>query len=523
MQTTQVVSDSRQDNKGSGSTVAPNAPDHQGLRMHGICKSFGGVKALDDVSFEVRPGEIHALIGQNGAGKSTLMSILSGSLKEDAGQIGAGGESSVSLGELRKAKNGISIVRQEFSLCPNLSIAENIFLGREPTNKLRWVDYASMRQQTKSLLKKIHVNLDPDCSIQTLGVSEWQIIEICKALAQDPKFIIMDEPTAALSDDRIKDLLDIVTRLREHGHGIVYISHKLTEILAIADRITILRDGKVSTTLTNDGLSENDLVDAMLGETTIVARHHDDRPTPGKDDLLSVQNLSKAGHFQDISFTLKQGEVLGIAGILGSGASNLVRSLFGLAPWDSGSVVISGVPKKISNPNHAIKAGLGYVPADRKSEGLVLPLSVYENSSMTTIDRLGQRGYFNKRQSRSQTHQLIERLSIKVANPSAAVENLSGGNQQKVSIGKWLAKECPILMFEEPTRGIDIHAKAQVWQIITELAKQKLGVIVVSNELPELIDGCDRILVMRDGKMVDTVDRSDFNENKISVQLSTEA
>lgn len=507
--------------KGTGLAGQSGSTGHLGLTMHGICKSFGGVKALENVSFDVHPGEIHALIGQNGAGKSTLMSILSGNLKPDSGEIGASGQQSVNLASLRTAKNGLAIVRQEFSLCPNLTIAENIFLGREPTSGLGRVDYARMRRETAALLKRVHVSLDPDCIVESLGVSEWQVIEICKALAEDPKFIIMDEPTAALGDDRIKDLLSIVTRLREQGHGIVYISHKLTEILTIADRITVLRDGQVSATLNNKNLTEGDLVSAMLGDAEISLRHHDDRPTPGAD-LLTVQGLSKAGCFQDISFTLRQGEVMGIAGILGSGTADLVRSLFGVVPWESGIVTVHGRQVKITSPHHAIKAGLGYVPADRKSEGLVLPLSVYENSTMTTIASLSRMGYYNKRSGRALTRQLIERLNIKVDNPGGAVANLSGGNQQKVSIGKWLAKECPILMFEEPTRGIDINAKAQVWEIIAELAKQRFGVIVVSNELPELIDGCDRMLVMRKGSIVDTISRHDFDENKISVQLSAE-
>lgn len=522
MQTAHAATEATpQTHNGTGSATQYDNPEYQGLSMRGICKSFGGVKALEDVSFDVHPGEIHALIGQNGAGKSTLMSILSGSLKPDSGEIRAGGRQIVGLGTRAAAKEGLAIVRQEFSLCPNLSIAENIFLGREPTNYLGWVDYASMRHQAATLLARVHVDLDPDCVVDTLGVSEWQVIEICKALAEEPKFIIMDEPTAALGDDRIKDLLAIVVRLRDQGHGIVYISHKLTEILTIADRVTVLRDGKVSTTLSNHNLAESDLVSAMLGDVEIAAQQRDDRPTPG-DDLLAVRDLSIPGRFQDISFTLRQGEVLGIAGILGSGTADLVRSLFGLEPWDTGSVMIRGRQIKITSPHHAIKAGLGYVPADRKGEGLVLPVSVNENSAMTTIASLGRLGHYSKRGSKDLTRQLISRLSIKVADPGGAVANLSGGNQQKVSIGKWLAKESPILMFEEPTRGIDIHAKAQVWEIITDLAKQDFGVIVVSNELPELIDGCDRMLVMRKGRIVDTVLRKDFDENRLSVQLSAE-
>jgi ABC-type sugar transport system ATPase subunit len=522
MQITQTVADTRPaDSNDTGLTYNGIDPGDLGLYMQGICKEFGGVKALDNVSFDVRPGEIHALIGQNGAGKSTLMGILSGSLKADAGQIKACGQSLVSLESLCLDNKDLAIVRQEFSLCPNLTIAENIFLGREPTTKAGLVDYTSMRTQTAAFLAKVHVELDPDCAVDTLGVSEWQIIEICKALAENPKFIIMDEPTAALGDDRIKDLLQIVTRLRKQGHGIVYISHKLTEILNISDRITVLRDGKVSTTLLNDGLNEDDLVNAMLGGVEITTRHQDDRPQPGAE-LLSVQSLGKDGHFDGVSFTLKQGEVLGIAGILGSGAADLVRSLFGIVPWNSGSVYISGVAAHINCPHDAIRAGFGYVPSDRKGEGLVLPLSVYENSAMTTIAKLGRMGFYNKKDSKNQTQKLIDRLGIKVANPGAPVANLSGGNQQKVSIGKWLAKECPILIFEEPTRGIDIHAKAQVWEIIAELASQNCGVIVVSNELPELIDGCDRMLIMRKGKVIDTVSRGDFSESKISVQLSSD-
>ena len=491
------------------------------LYMDGICKSFGGVKALDNVSFSVYPGEIHALIGQNGAGKSTLMSILSGDLKADAGSIKADGKTLSSFDTMRLEHKDLAIVRQEFSLCPNLTIAENIFMGREPTTKAGWVDYASMKKQARKLLSKVYVNLDPDCIVDTLGVSEWQVIEICKALAENPKFIIMDEPTAALGDDRIKDLLQIVMRLRKQGHGIVYISHKLTEILNIADRITVLRDGKVSTTLLNNDLTEDHLVNAMLGGVELALRHHTDRSKLGAD-LLCVSNLSKKGCFNDISFTLKQGQVLGIAGILGSGTTDLIRSLFGLLPWDSGTVSISGKNISITSPHHAIKAGLGYVPADRKGEGLILPLSVYDNTAMTTITKLGCKGYFSKRECRAQAKELINRLGIKVADPHAPVSHLSGGNQQKVSIGKWLAKECPILMFEEPTRGIDIHAKAQVWKIINELADQGFGIIVVSNELPELMDGCDRMLIMRKGKVISCVNRSGFSESKFSVQMSAD-
>lgn len=492
-----------------------------GLRMRGISKRFPGVLALDDATFDVQHGEVHALVGKNGAGKSTLMGILNGNLRPDAGEILLGGRATVIADPLVARKLGLGMVHQEFALCPNLTVAENVFLGNEPRNRWQVVDYAKMNAETARLLARIHVSLDPTMPVELLGVPEWQVIEICKALASDPRFIIMDEPTAALGEHRIKDLLDIIRRLRESGHGIVYISHKLSEVLEIADRITVLRDGRIAATLDNRGIAESDLVSAMIGTSLERTYSHDDRKVIG-EAVLEVEGLSLEDRYADVGFALRRGEVLGLTGLLGSGCNDVLRSLFGIEPPESGVMRFKGTEIAVAAPGDAVRCGIGYVPADRKQEGLVLELSVSDNAVMTIIDRLTRLGLFSAAGMRRISGELVEQLDIKVGDPGAAVQNLSGGNQQKVSIAKWLAKDCEVLLFEEPTRGVDINAKAQIWQVIDGLAAAGTAVLVVSSELPELLEACDRILVMRRGRLVDALERSAFDETRISMKSGAE-
>ncbi len=492
------------------------------LEMRNISKRFPGVLALDGVSFNVRSGEVHALVGQNGAGKSTLMSILSGAQFPDDGEMLLDGQPIIIDGPLSARRQGIAIVHQEFALCPNMTVAENVFVGREPCGRFGVTDKKEMRRQTAALLQQVQVDIDPDEFVENLGVSEWQVVEICKALAGDPKFVIMDEPTAALNDSQVKDLLDVIRRLRDSGHGIIYISHKLSEVLEIATRVTVLRDGKLAETLNNEGVTETDLVEAMIGSTFERQYQHDEHKvidTP----ILELRGVENKPLLRDITLDLHQGEILGLTGILGSGCQELVRALFGIEEITSGDIVLDGRTVTIAKPRDAVRYGIGYIPADRKYEGLLLSLSTLDNASMAVIDRLSSFGLFKFRRRRAMCAQLIDRLDIKVPNPDAEVRTLSGGNQQKILIAKWLSRDCKILLFDEPTRGVDVNAKAQIWEIINELAGQGTAVLVVSSELPELMQACDRIMVMRKGRIIDEFARRNFNETKISTRAAADA
>ena len=486
------------------------------LKVQNITKRYPGVLALDDVSFDVQRGEVHALVGQNGAGKSTLMSVLSGSQRVDSGEILLDGNSIKITTPLSARNHGIAIVHQEFALCPNMSVAENVFIGNEPTVASGLVDFKRMREETIDLLAQVQVDIHPDVLVETLGVSEWQVIEICKALSSKPKFIIMDEPTAALNDHRVKDLMDVIRHLRDAGHGIVYISHKLSEVLEISDRITVMRDGKVSKNFVNKGLIESDLVNQMIGGTFVKPDNHNSNK---KIDQVKLEltGVNDPPRFCNVNLRLHRGEILGLTGMLGSGCEDLVRALFGIKPATSGEIKLDGKLIQLKKPEEAVRHGIGYIPADRKKEGLVLSLSTYDNTGMSIIDRLSHLGLFSYARQKNLANILIEKLNIKVSNPKAPLKNLSGGNQQKVSIAKWLARECKILLFEEPTRGVDVNAKAQIWQLINDLTKEGVSVMVISSELPELMEACDRILVMRRGRIVEQFARNDFDEAKISM------
>lgn len=493
----------------------------KGLEVRSISKQFPGVLALDDVSFDIQKGEVHALVGQNGAGKSTLMAILSGSQQTDRGGIFLDNMPIQIAGPSSARDQGIAIVHQEFSLCPNMTVAENVFVGYEPHGAFGRVDFSRMRAETVTLLNQVHVELDPDVNVESLGVAEWQVIEICKALSNDPKFIIMDEPTAALNDHRVKDLLDVTRHLRDAGHGIVYISHKLSEVLEIADRITVLRDGKISNTFINEGVTENDLVDAMIGGTFDKQYIHNDNKKIGPVSLELI-GLNDPPNYNDINLTLRSGEIIGLTGILGAGCQELLRKIFGINASGTGDIKLKGQVVHINSPETAVGHGIGYVPSDRKNEGLVLPLSSYDNVGMSIIDRLSKLGVFGYKQQIKLSDDLIEKLNIKVGDPKAPVKNLSGGNQQKISVAKWLARDCKILLFDEPTRGVDVNAKAQIWQLINDLTEQGVAALVVSSELPELMQACDRILVMRRGSIVSQFERNAFNEAEISMRAAAD-
>ena len=490
------------------------------LIMKGISKAFPGVKALDDVSFEITSGEVHSLIGQNGAGKSTLMGILNGITKPDNGQIFFN-DKIVKIDDPKDAFNlNLSIVHQEFALCNNLTVAENIYLGDEPHNKSGFVDYKKMHLDAKNLLESINVNLSTDKIVGELNTSQWQIIEICKALAKKPKFIVMDEPTASLDEKQIDNLFQIINTLKKNGIGIIYISHKLKEIIYISDKITVLKDGKINNSFKKNEVNEEGLIKSMIGENISTKNDHQNI-TDSKKTILEINNFNYLNIFKNININLFEGEVLGLSGLLGSGANELLRCTFGIIKQDSGQILLNNKNIIINKPRDAVANGIGYIPSDRKNEGLIQNNSIKDNSVLTIFDKLTNIGFFNFHEASKTTKNYIKKLDIKASNIDSFVMNLSGGNQQKVVIAKWLAKNCKILLFDEPTRGIDVAAKAQIWKLINDFSKSGGAVIVASNEISELILGCDRILTMNKGKIVKVFEENEFNEEKISMCIST--
>ncbi len=490
------------------------------LYMKHISKSFPGVKALNDVSFDIQLGEVHSLIGQNGAGKSTLMGILNGITKPDNGDIYLN-DKKVTINDPNDAFNlNLSIVHQEFALCNNSTVAENIFLGDEPHNKYGIIDNSEMKKKALELLESINVNLNTDEIVGNLNTSEWQIIEICKALAKRPKFIVMDEPTASLDEKQIDNLFSIINTLKKRGIGIIYISHKLSEIIEISDRITVLKDGNIKETFMKNSVDENILIKSMIGDK-IINSFTNTKELEITEKILSIKNLSFENKFKDISLDLHKGEVLGLSGLLGSGANDLLRSIFGITHFDHGEILLNNDKIMITKPIEAVSLGIGYIPSDRKNEGLIQSNSVQDNSVLTIFKKLTTLGFFNIKKANLTTQEYIEKLEVKVSDINSKVMNLSGGNQQKIVIAKWLAKKCKILLFDEPTRGIDVAAKAQIWSLIDEFSKSGGSVIVTSNEIPELISGCDKILTMNKGEIVNIFEKNNFNEEKISFNISS--
>jgi len=488
--------------------------------MKGISKAFPGVKALDNVSFEIISGEVHSLIGQNGAGKSTLMGILNGITKPDVGQIFFN-DKIVKIDDPKDAFNlNLSIVHQEFALCNNLTVAENIYLGDEPHNKSGFVDYKKMHLDAKSLLDSINVNLSTAKIVGDLNTSQWQIIEICKALAKKPKFIVMDEPTASLDEKQIDDLFEIINTLKKKGIGIIYISHKLKEIIHISDRITVLKDGKINDSFLKNEVNEEDLIQSMIGENILIKNEHQNK-TNSQKTILNINNFSYSNIFQNINIDLFESEILGISGLLGSGANELLRSVFGIIKQNNGQISLNGKIIRINKPRDAVANGIGYIPSDRKNEGLIQNNSIKDNSVLTIFDKLTNIGFFKFKEASKTTNNYVKKLDIKVSNIDSFVMNLSGGNQQKVVIAKWLAKNCKVLLFDEPTRGIDVAAKAQIWKLISEFTKQGGSAIVASNEIPELINNCNRIITMQKGLISNTFNYEEFNEQKISLNISS--
>ena len=491
------------------------------LQARGICKSFPGVQALDDAQITIRRGTLHALLGENGAGKSTLMNILAGVFPPDKGQILLNGRS-VEFRNPREAQNaGISIIFQELNLVHQLSVAENIFLGREPRNRFGLIDYRQMHEDSRRLLAMLDLEVNPQTPIARLKVGTQQMVEITKAISFEAQAIIMDEPTSAISDHEVESLFGLIRQLKQRGLGIIYITHKLDELASIADDVTVMRDGRDVGARPFAEVSRDDLVRMMVGRDYCAPFAKTAEPGGGK--VLEVRSMSlrhpeRPSDFavHDVSFEVGRGEVLGIFGLMGAGRSELLQTIFGLHPRTStGTITVAGKNVRIRSPRDAIRAGIALAPEDRKSEGLVLTMSVAENASLSCLDRTTRFGMLQPAGERKLVGRFFDRLAVKTPSLNAPVRNLSGGNQQKVVVSKWLATEPKVLLLDEPTRGIDVNAKREMYAIIDELARNGLGVVIVSAELPEILTISDRILVLAEGRVTATYSRDEANEENI--------
>jgi ABC-type sugar transport system ATPase subunit len=489
------------------------------VAMAGMSKSFVGVKVLKDVSFDVRSGEVHALLGENGAGKSTLIKMLSGLYTPDAGTIVVDGKEMKFSSTRDATAAGIATVYQELLLFPELTVAENVFLGYYPRAAGGWIDWPEVRARTRALLDQLDTfDLDVDAKVLTLSVAQRQRVEIAKALSRDAKILIMDEPTASLVEADVQRLMQVVRQLRERGVGIVYVSHRMSEIFALADRVTVLRDGALVGTRDIGEVDERQLVSMMVGRP-IDSLFPKAEAAIG-ETVLEVKKLNHGRHVRDISFSLSRGEILGIAGLVGSGRTELALTLFGMTPATSGEIVMEARPVRITSPRHARDLGIAYVPEDRGLQGLVKPMAIRKNVSMATIERVSS-GIFIKAGAETQRAlEAVKRLSIRCRNIGQPVGELSGGNQQKVVIAKWLETGPKVLILDEPTRGVDVGAKAEIHTIMGELVKQGVAILMISSELPEVLGMSDRVLVMSGGGITDEIARADATPERVGAAMT---
>lgn len=487
------------------------------LELKNIYKSFPGVKVLEDVTLQVRPGEVHALMGENGAGKSTLMKILMGIYKADQGSIFLEGKETVIHGPKDAMSKGISMIHQELNTVLDMEVAENVFVGRELLKKgfekLKIVDIARMREETGKYFREMNIDIDPRAKMRTLSVAEMQLVEIVKAISLNSRIIVMDEPTSAITEKEATVLFAQIERLKKQGVAIIYISHKMDEIFRISDTITVLRDGQWIGTKPAKELDNDMLIKMMVGRELTDIYPKD--PVEIGDVILEVKNLSRGKKVRDASFSLRKGEVLGIAGLVGAGRSELVETIFGLYLKTGGQIFLHGKEVHIKSAADAIKNKMALITEDRKQTGLNLIVSVKENIASVSIGKLSNHGIVNDKKINEVSEKYIKELKIKTPDGNAIVGNLSGGNQQKVVLAKWLLDEPDIIIFDEPTRGIDIGAKRDIYLLINNLAKEGKAVIVISSEMAEVMGICDRILVMAEGRINGEVQREEFSQEVI--------
>lgn len=487
------------------------------LKLIAISKSFPGVQALEDVSLDIMPGEVHVLMGENGAGKSTLIKIISGVYQCDKGEILLEGNSVIMTSPRESRQKGISTVYQELSLADDLSVAENIFMGRLPVSKKTgWVKWSQLFDQTKKLLKELEIDLNPRDIVTNLSVGYRQMIEIARAFSINAKIVIFDEPTAVLTVAESEKLFKNIQKLKARGVGIIYISHRMAEILNMADRITVLRDGKFVATLPGKGAKQDDIIKLMVGRN-IEKGCYVSNKNALKAPILEVENLNQEGVIKDISFQLHPGEVLGFYGLVGAGRTELSRLIYGLEKPTSGAIKIEQKEVNIKNPQDAIQNGIGLVPEDRRHHGLVLILDIAKNINLANHSYISKAGFINSKLETKLANQGVRDLSIKTPSLHQKVENLSGGNQQKVIIARWLTHnpKPKILILDEPTRGVDVGAKAEIHRLIRQLTEEGIAVIVISSDMPEVLSVSDRILVMREGSIVGELTCEEASEEKV--------
>lgn len=484
------------------------------LDARSIEKSFAGVRALRGVSFDLRPGEVHALIGENGAGKSTLIKIITGAERADSGVLTVFGRDVPAMDPRTAHALGIAAIYQQPSLFPDLTVAENIALALEENRAWRRVDWRERRRIAAELLERIGASIEPDRLVETLSMPEQQIVEIAKAIGSHARILVMDEPTASLSDREVERLFGIAARLREAGVGIIYISHRIDEIFAVADRITVLRDGRTVTTCGAGEITRAGLINVMVGRELgdIFPR----RRVPAGDVVLEVRGVSSAAAgVTDVSLSVRAGEILGVAGLVGSGRTELAETLFGLLPADGGDIRLHGAPVRIDSPADAIRAGIAYVPEDRRQHGVVLEMSVAANTTMASLAAVSRAGLIDAAAERGLAQKYVEQFSIKVPTVLADVASLSGGNQQKVALARWLSTDPSVLILDEPTQGVDVGSKAAIHELMQALTEQGLAIVMISSELPEILGMSDRIAVMHRGTVRGILSREEATQASI--------
>ncbi|MCM3778060.1 sugar ABC transporter ATP-binding protein [Microbacterium hydrocarbonoxydans] len=483
------------------------------LSLRGAAKTFGPVVALADGTVELRRGEIHALVGENGAGKSTLVKILAGLHHPDAGEFLVDG-TPVSFRTVADSKAaGISVIYQEPTLFPDLTVAENIFIGRQPRGRLGLINRSAMRRAAERLFDRLGVSIDPDRPAEGLSIADQQLIEIAKAISIDARVLIMDEPTAALSGTEVDRLFGVARALRDNGAGILFISHRFDEIFALTDRITVMRDGRYIRTHDTADATVPQIVREMVGRDIDQLFPKEEAQIGGV--VLDVSGLSRTGVFHGIDLQVRAGEIVGLAGLVGAGRTEVARAVFGIDPYDAGSVSVNGARLRGGDPQAAIDAGIGFVPEDRRRQGLVMDLSVGRNLTLTLRHALSRGGLIDRRAERRAVEEWSTRLQVKTGSPEFAVSTLSGGNQQKVVLAKWLATAPRLLIVDEPTRGIDVGTKAEVHRLISDLAGRGIGILMISSELPEVLGMADRVVVMREGRITAQIARADATPERV--------
>ena len=495
------------------------------LRLSRINKHFPGVHALKDAQFDVRRGEVHALLGENGAGKSTLIKIVSGVYPPDTGEMTLDGQS-VHFTNPREAQQaGIATIYQELGLYPELSVAENIFMGHAPTKNrgfFRTIDWRSMEAQAEDLLAELNIHdLDVQAKVGRLNVGNRQRVEIAKALSLNARILIMDEPTAALSENDVEQLFSIVRRLRQRGLSIIYISHRLHEVFELADRVTVLRDGEYIGAQAVEDTTESKLISMMVGR--VIDKLFPKQNAKIGEVALEVRHLNRPPLTRDISFKVRAGEIVGLAGLVGSGRSETAQVIFGVLPAESGEILLDGKPVDIQRPSQAVQYGIGYVPEDRGHQGLVKEMTLRENTSMAVLESISNKTFIHRAKERLLAQRSIEQLGIRATGPEQIANKLSGGNQQKVVVSKWLASSPRLLIMDEPTRGVDVGAKSEIHRLMSQLAAEEgLAILMISSELPEILGMSDRVLVMREGQLVAEFTREEATQELIVTAMMSE-